>query len=71
MAEETKKPECLVPDSVLLCKLGSICVHIDEGLSKGGHEFDIITIKDLLEQPDVKQWLKDMEDLALLPVKRS
>lgn len=55
-------------DLSLLIKLGSIAVHADEMLSPDGREVDKHTIKDLLSQPDVVQWLKD--NAVMLPRKR-
>lgn len=60
----------LKPSAALLCKLGSIAVHIDEGLSAKGHRFDFIALKTLMEDPEVAEWLKQMDKLALLPKKR-
>jgi hypothetical protein len=60
----------LKPTAALLCKLGSIVVHVEEGLSSKGHEFDIIALRQLINDPAVQGWLYDMGKLALLPVKR-
>lgn len=59
------------PSISLLCKLGSIIVHIDEGASKDGHHFDVIAMRTLMADPEVKAWLADMGAASLLPVKRS
>lgn len=58
------------PSSQLLCKLGSIIVHAEEALDKDGHEFDITAMKSLLKDSDVKDWLKRMDEMALIPKKR-
>ena len=58
------------PGAALLVKLGSIAVHADEMLSPDGHEFDRITIKQLLADDEVAAWIKQMSGLAMLPVKR-
>jgi len=60
----------LAPSAVLLCKLGSIIVHAEEGLSDSGHVVDIDTFYDLLGEADVQEWFEGMRSMALLPVKR-
>lgn len=54
----------------LACKLGSIAVHVEEALSEDGHPFDIETLKALLTDNEISEWLKQMGDAALLPQKR-
>lgn len=61
----------LSPSLALLCKLGSIIVHFEEMSSPGGHVVDKIVINSLLEDPEVKQWLEEMDKLALLTKKRT
>ena len=63
--------EVLKPPASLLCKLGSIVVHVEEMLSDDGHEFDKAAIESLLKDYEVAEWLVGMEDLAMLPVKRT
>ena len=58
------------PSSKILIYLGSIAVHADELTSKDGHPFDLITTRGLLDDPELKAWIKSMTKLALLPVKR-
>ena len=53
------------PSLSLLCKLGSIAVHVDEALSAEGHPFDWAATRGLIEDPEVKQWIADMG--AMLP----
>jgi hypothetical protein len=74
---EKKGPDCNLvnrhpdpekPSLPLLVKLGSIIVHADEFTTPGGHEFDLVAIKQLLADPEVEAWIKDMG--ALLPVMR-
>lgn len=60
----------LEPASTLLCKLGSIAVHVEEGLSKDGHPFDLVVLQQLLGDAEVRTWLDAMAKMALLPVKR-
>ena len=63
--------DVLKPSAQLLIKLGSIITHYEEYTSKNGHEFDKIAIDSLLADPDVKEWMKEMNDMALLPHKRN
>lgn len=60
----------LKPNAGLLCKLGSLVVHVDEAIRPGGHELDVAAMKGILRDPEVIAWLDDMDGLALLPVKR-
>ncbi len=68
--KKTKKPSCLSPDAATLVKLGSIAVHVDEMLSADGHAFDKIALQQLLMDPAVTSWIKEMTSMAMLPVKR-
>jgi hypothetical protein len=56
------------PKLSLLVKLGSIAVHCEELLSPGGHAFDKTALDGLLNDPEVKEWIKAMG--AFMPVKR-
>lgn len=60
----------LQPDVGLLVKLGSIAVHAEEMMSPGGHHFDHVVLRQLLDDGEVKDWLKEMDRLALIPKKR-
>jgi hypothetical protein len=60
----------LQPHAALLCKLGSIVIHVDEMISTGGHEFDRVTLEGLLQDNEVKTWLAEMDKLSFLPKKR-
>lgn len=60
----------LKPSIKLLCKLGSIITHSQEAMGDNAHEFDVIAIKSLLEDDEIKQWLSQMDELALIPKKR-
>lgn len=62
-------PDYLRPNVSLLCKLGSIAVHVDEARSPGGHQFDLTALDTLLRDPEVKQWIKAMGELV--PMKRN
>lgn len=52
-----------------LVKLGSIVVHADELTSPHGHAVDSVAIRSLLDDPDVKAWIKSMG--PMLPLKRN
>lgn len=60
----------LRPAPALLAKLGSIAVHVDEGLGQGGHAFDRMALASLLVDPEVADWLAEMRKLAMIPEKR-
>lgn len=62
--------DVLAPPATTLIKLGSLAVHIEELLSPGGHEVDRSAIEGLLADEEVRSWLKGMDDMAFLPVKR-
>lgn len=59
----------LKPSVTTLVKIGSLLVHYQEARDTG-HAFDAIACRQLENDPEVKEWLKSMTDLALLPVKR-
>lgn len=60
----------LAPSPALLVKLGSIAVHAEEFMSSDRHAFDGITLTSLLADPEVKEWLAQMDKAAFLPKKR-
>jgi len=62
--------ECLKPIPSVLIKLGSIYIHTEEAMSREGHNFDIMALKQLLDDPELKEWIKQMDNLALIPKKR-
>ena len=61
----------LNPTPSLLCKLGSIAVHVEEMFSVTGHGFDRAAIEGLIRDSEVQEWLKLMDELAMLPRKRT
>lgn len=61
----------LKPSITLLVKIGSIAVHIDEILSPDGHIFDRHALESLQADPEVKEWIEQMTQMAFLPVKRN
>jgi len=65
------------PSAQLLVKLGSLIVHQEEMAdslaNKDLHaaDFDASAVKACREDPEVVEWLAEMNKMALLPVKRS
>jgi len=53
----------------LLAKLGAIAVHADEATSDAGHQFDVASLRAILADEQVKQFLKYLGPLA--PLKRN
>ena len=64
------KVDPLKPSLSLLCKLGSILVHLEEFHSPTGHSFDLEAMKSALSDPEVKDWLGAMDLMAFIPKKR-
>lgn len=64
------KPYSLEPGITLLVKLGSIAVHAEEMISAGRHDYDRVAIQQLLADSEVLEWIKQMDQMALLPKKR-
>lgn len=62
--------ETMTPSPALLCKLGSIAVHAEDFYSPDGHHFDLGALKALLNDREVKDWLREMDAMAMLPKKR-
>ena len=60
----------MTPSPSVLAKLGSIAVHYDELLGPGGHYVDRTELKILLDDPELKDWLKQMDAMALIPKRR-
>ena len=60
----------LKPSLPLLCKLGSILTHVEEGMSDDGHVFDWKATTSLLGDPEVQEWLDKMRAATFLPLKR-
>lgn len=61
---------CLDPPMSTLVKLGSIIVHAQE-IRDNPHYFDSIAFDQCINDPEVVEWLKEMDELAFLPKKRS
>ncbi len=60
----------MAPSPALLAKLGSIVQHMVEATGHGGHPFDMSAAEALLSDTQVREWLAEMEALAMIPVKR-
>lgn len=58
------------PNDGLLCKLGSAIAHADEAMSENGVAEDEGAFRAILSDPEVHQWLAEMWEMGLLPVKR-
>ena len=64
--------EVLKPKPILLIKLGSLAVHMEEMIEEDfkNLKFDLPAVQNILDDPEVKEWLKQADALALLPKKR-
>ena len=62
--------DALKPSPALLCKLGSIAVHVEEMMSADGHAYDKIALDALINDPDVQAWIEAMNKMAMVPRKR-
>lgn len=58
------------PSLSLLIKLGSIAVHCDEMLSDDGHDFDRLAIESILNDEEVRDFIKEGRRTQTLPLKR-
>lgn len=52
----------------MLCKLASIAAHAKEMLSPKGHAYDRMALEQLLDDPQIVEWLVAMG--PFVPVKR-
>jgi hypothetical protein len=66
----TKNANPLRPTASLLVKLGSIAIHAEELLSPTGHPLDRVAMQTLYGDEEVKDWIAQMNAMAMLPVKR-
>lgn len=69
-AKQTGIVDTFAPPIGLIAKVGSILVHVDEGLSDDGHRFDWTAVRSLLADREVQQWITALQSHALVPVKR-
>ena len=60
----------LAPSPAVLSKLGSLAIHAEEMISEDGHAFDRSAIESLLSDQELREWIRRMDELALLPKKR-
>ncbi len=60
----------LKPSVDVLIRLGSALIHADEAISPTGEEIDRFQFVRLMKDPLVVEWIKGMNALAMLPVKR-
>jgi len=66
----------LKPGLSLLAKLGSIAVHVQEMESyhfdptNRAFSYDLAALKSLLDDGAVKDWLRELDKMAVLPKKR-
>ena len=68
---DTKMVDVFAPPLSLLCKLGSIVVHVEEGArARMAHAYDWAAIRSLLADREVQGWIEGMRNKALVPVKR-
>lgn len=58
------------PTISLLVKLGSIARHAEEAIGPNGHPADWEAINSVLGDPEVSEWMAQLDSLSLLPVKR-
>ena len=61
--------DALKPSMQLLAKIGSLLVHLEEGLSDNGHSFDLMALSSGMKDPDVREWIREMG--PLVPKKRT
>ena len=66
----TDAAKALNPSPALLCKLGSILVHVEEMQSSDGHAFDKLALGQLLADDEVAEWREVMDNMGMLPKKR-
>jgi hypothetical protein len=64
-------PNPMEPSPAMLVKLGSLIVHYEEFTApNSGHEFDKLAIDAIRQQPDVREWFTQMDNMGMLPKKR-
>ena len=61
----------IIPSNEILIKLSSIVIHTEEMLDSNGHSFDTITLQALLQDTDLQAWIKKLNAMGLVPVKRN
>jgi hypothetical protein len=63
--------DVLRPEPGLLIALGSALIHAEEFMSPLGDVVDQAAFGSIMRQPAVQEWIKGMNELAFLPVKRT
>ena len=61
----------LTPSPQVLVKLGSAIIHAAEFLSPQGYPLDKQAFNQLLVDPDVLLWIRQMDEMGMLPVMRN
>lgn len=61
----------LQPDVSTLSKLGSIVRHAQEYLGEDSSHLDLAALNQLLDDPEIADWCRAMDELALLPKPRN
>lgn len=54
----------------LQAKVGSLIAHVEEMLAPDGHLLDVAATRALIEDPEVVEWMNDLRERSLLPVRR-
>ncbi len=60
----------LAPSPALLVKIGSGLVHAEEFFSSDGYPLDRDAFNSILSDVEVVEWLAEMNNLLLIPLKR-
>jgi hypothetical protein len=61
----------LSPPASVIVKLGSIARHVEELCGPQPHVLDQHALEALLGDPEVQEWMKAADGVALLPVPRN
>lgn len=61
----------LQPNASVLVKLGSLIIHYQEACSPKGHPLDWQAVKQLENDPAIKEWIEEMTRKGFLPIKRT
>lgn len=59
-----------LPDAGVAVALASIAVHAEECMETG-HQFDALAIQGAMQAPGVREYIDQLDQLALVPRKRS
>lgn len=59
MTDRRRSEDWQTPGLGLLCKLGSIARHAEEAITLGGHPLDAWVIESLLNDPEVRAWMRE------------